>query len=235
MKRAKDQVCIPPYSDDGEYAPMTKKQAAAIHGGLTVTTKMPCTSYSLPTLACHTGFRMSQIAGSICADCYANKGNYWKYQNNIEPAQMARLESLTDSLWVDAMVVSIGADKHFRWHDSGDLQNVEHLELIAEVCRRTPHCKHWLPTREYGMVGAFCAQYDIPENLTIRLSAMFIGKPVVIPASLRGIPGITASNVHESEAAISGQACIAPSQNGECRDCRACWDRAVPAVSYHQH
>lgn len=213
---------------------INKKQAHEIHGGLTQTTKMPCKSYSLPTIACKTGFKMRAIAGSICADCYAEKGNYRKYANGIEPAQHARLVSITDELWVDAMVVSIGADKYFRWHDSGDIQDIEHLEKIAAVARATPDCMHWLPTREYGIVSAFTAQYDIPPNLIIRLSAMFTDKAVVIPASLKNVAGVAVSNVHAKSAPI-GTACNAPAQNGECRDCRACWSRKVAAVSYSIH
>jgi hypothetical protein len=212
---------------------MNKAQAHQIHGGLTQTTKMPCQSYSLPTIACVTGFKMREIAGSICASCYADKGNYRKYANNIEPAQHARLVSIDDPLWVDAMVVSIGTDAYFRWHDSGDIQSIEHLEKIAEVARRTPHCMHWLPTREYGIVSAFTAQYDIPDNLIIRLSAMFTDKPVIVPASLRNVAGVAVSNVHSTKPI--GTACNAPKQNGECRECRACWNRKVAAVSYSIH
>ena len=213
---------------------LNKTQAHQVHGGLTQTTKMPCKSYSLPTIACKTGFKMRAIAGSICASCYAEKGNYKKYANGIEPAQHARLVSITDELWVDAMVVSIGADKYFRWHDSGDIQDIEHLEKIAEVAKRTPECMHWLPTREYGIVSAFTAQFDIPKNLIIRLSAMFTDKPVVVPASLKNVAGVAVSNVHAKSAPI-GTACNAPKQNGECRTCRACWNRDVTAVSYSIH
>ena len=212
---------------------MNKKQAHDIHGGLTQTTKMPCKSYSLPTIACKTGFKMRAIAGTPCAICYAEKGNYRKYQNNIEPVQHARLESINDELWVDAMVVSIGSDTYFRWHDSGDIQSIEHLEKIAAVARATPNCMHWIPTREYGIVSAFTAQYDVPDNLIIRLSAMFIDRPVVVPASLKNIPGVAVSNVHSKKAIGTG--CNAPKQNGECRSCRACWNRKVAAVSYSIH
>ena len=212
---------------------MNKTQAHEVHGGLTQTTKMPCKSYSLPTIACVTGFKMRAIAGSICAMCYADKGNYRKYQNNIEPVQHARLVSIDDPLWVDAMVVSIGTDAYFRWHDSGDIQSIDHLEKIADVARATPHCQHWLPTREYGIVSAFTAQYDIPDNLIIRLSAMFTDRAVVVPKTLQGVKGVAVSNVHSKKAI--GTACNAPRQNGECRNCRACWNRKVAAVSYSIH
>jgi len=220
---------------------MNRKQAHQVHGGLTQTTKMPCQSYSLPTIACVTGFKMRAIAGSICADCYAEKGNYRKYQNNIEPAQHARLESIAMAIadpeyrkiWIQAMVVSIGADEWFRFHDSGYIQNIEHLELYAELARALPDCKFWLPTREYGIVSAFTAQYDIPDNLIIRLSAMFTDKPVIVPKTLQNVAGVAVSNVHSVKPI--GTACNAPKQNGECRSCRACWNRKVAAVSYSIH
>ena len=214
---------------------LTLRQAAEIHGGMSQTSKMPCKSSSLPTIACNVGAKMATVAGSICSTCYANKGNYVKYAANIEPAQHARLVALDDPLWLDAMVRTIGTDPYFRHHDSGDLQNLAHLELIVELAKRTPGCRHWLPTREYAVVGQFVAKHgrdSIPGNLVIRLSAMFPDVPVRIPASLAGVRGITSSNVH-SHAAPVGQACIAPQQKGECRDCRACWSDAV--VSYHLH
>lgn len=213
---------------------MTKTAAATIHGGLTQTTKMPCKSYSLPTAACKTGAKMADIKGSICSSCYAMKGNYKLYQNNIEPAQHARLVSIDDELWVSSIVASIGTDTYFRWHDSGDLQSLAHLLKIVQVCVATPNCKHWLPTREYSMVKQFIADGGIiPANLVIRLSAMYPDIPVKIPASLQGIDGIGTSEVHHHKPAI-GQACIAPTQKGECRDCRACWARGG-AISYHMH
>jgi hypothetical protein len=222
--------------------PISKAVAKSVCGSLTQTSKMPCKSMSLPTEACQTGYRMAQIPGSICSDCYADKGFYAMYANTIKPSQFARLDSVWLAMdsselalaWVTGMVSLIGSDSYFRWHDSGDLQGLAHLELIASVCESTPHCEHWLPTREFGMVKEYIAKHGaLPANLTIRLSAMYPDQPVKIPASLQGIPGITASNVHTKGQAIHGQACHAPSQNGECRDCRVCWTDTV--VSYALH
>lgn len=212
---------------------MLKKHASEVTGGLTQTSKMPCKSYSLPTVACQTGYRMAQLLGSVCNSCYAQKGFYSVYAATIEPAQHARLESISDPLWVSAMVTLIGADKYFRWHDSGDIQSLEHLEKIADVCRETPHCMHWLPTREYSIVKAYIEKHgQLPANLTVRLSAMYPDKPVSVPASLRGIRGIAISNVHTT--APLGEDCNASKQGGACLDCRACWD-ANKTISYKIH
>jgi len=214
---------------------MLKKVAHTIHGGLTQTSKMPCRSYSLPTEACKTGFKMAQIPGSICSVCYADRGFYSMYSNTIKPAQFSRLDSITDPMWADAIANSIGNDLYFRWHDSGDIQSIYHLEKIIHVCKLTPDTMHWLPTREYGIVKTYIEKHgrgSIPENLVIRLSAMYVDQAVVIPKSLQGIRGITASNVHKTTPI--GNRCIAPDQNGECRDCRECWNPDT-VTSYAMH
>jgi hypothetical protein len=222
--------------------PIKKIDARAVCGTLTQTSKMPCKSSSLPTESCITGFRMAQIPGSICAMCYADKGFYAMYQNTIKPAQHARLDAVWQAmqspdaarLWVSAMVSLIGADRYFRHHDSGDLQGLAHLELIADVARATPHCMHWLPTREYGIVREYVAKHcALPDNLIVRLSAMYPDKPVKVPASLADIKNVTVSNVHSAGGRVHGMACNAPDNGGACGDCRACWSNTP--VSYALH
>ena len=219
-----------------------KGQAAAIVGGLTQTSKMPCKSSSLPTEACQTGYLMAQQPGSICASCYADRGFYSMYQNRIKPAQHARLDAVWQAmesteaadLWLSAMVALIGSDAFFRHHDSGDLQGLRHLELIAQLAELTPGCRHWLPTREYGMVKEYISKHGaLPANLIVRLSAMYPDQPVKIPASLRDVPNVTASNVHRAGSAVHGTRCAAPDQQGACNDCRACWSNSV--ISYELH
>jgi len=217
---------------------MSKAESKSINGGLTSTSKMPCKSYSLPTEACITGFKMAQIPGSICSSCYADKGFYKMYANTVKPSQFARLDAINNPLWVDSMIAAIGNDKYFRWHDSGDLQSLLHFEKIVSVAQHTPNCKHWLPTREYAIIKAFKATgKKIPKNLIVRLSAMYPDKKVVIPASLKGFANVTVSNVHTNIESLKvnklGENCKAPSQNGECRECRLCWSTKV--VSYAMH
>jgi len=208
------------------------KTAQAVCGTLTQTSKMPCKSYSLPTEACKTGYKMAQQAGSVCANCYADKGLYAVYANRVKPAQFARLDSLSDPRWVDAIVSLIGADSYFRWHDAGDLAGLWHLEKIARVAQLTPKTKHWLPTREYAVVKSYIAKHgSLPKNLIVRLSAMYPDQAALVPASLKGVKNVTVSNVHTDKPL--GKECMAPAQGGECRDCRACWGSSV--ISYKLH
>ena len=83
-----------------------------------------------------------------------------------------RFASLSDSRWVDAITTLIyrSGDRYFRWHDSGDLQSLDHLRKIIQVCKNLPRIKFWLPTREYQTVEAYRQLGGrIPSNLCIRL------------------------------------------------------------------
>jgi hypothetical protein len=68
----------------------------------------------------------------------------------VQAAQYRRLEAIKSPLWVGAMALLINSKKSkwFRWHDSGDIQDVDHLLKIFAVCKLTPDTRHWLPTRE---------------------------------------------------------------------------------------
>ena len=80
-----------------------------------------------------------------------------------------RLKAIRHPLWVKAMTLQISnkKTKFFRWHDSGDIQDLKHLAKIFEVAKRTPGIQHWLPTRE-----AWTAKYQdrAPENLKLIFS-----------------------------------------------------------------
>ena len=147
---------------------MLKKEANEIVGGLSAPGKMPCPSINLPATACVTGAKLARVPGTTCHGCYALKGRY-RFPN-VKEAMDRRLQALSDSRWVRAMVVLLKDRKYFRWHDSGDLQSSWHLKRILEVCKQTPDTKHWLPTREAQLLQYLDSDI-IPPNLIIRLSA----------------------------------------------------------------
>lgn len=236
----------------GEVA-LTLTEAKKIVGSIGFPRKMPGTSYGLSAHACKAGATLAKIPGSICSGCYALRDQMsWP---NAQIAYARRLQAISRPEWVEAMVrmlthlhatpirrIDMGlrpgpklrrlGSRHrmnpmgyHRWHDSGDLQSVEHLEKIIEVARRTPLIRHWLPTRELAMLRA-CGK-PIPSNLTIRVSATMIDG--------RSPVGWLGSTVHRFEPPSGAHECPAPRQNHECGSCRACWSRDIALVSYGLH
>lgn len=216
---------------------MNKQLALAIVGGLSEPSKMPCHGFSIPAKYCKVGQKMRNVAGSICSKCYALKGRYGF--GVVQTALERRYTNLNHPQWVEAMawlINNVEKSGFFRWHDSGDIQGVEHLNKIVEVCNLTPSVQHWLPTREYvGEAGNkgiiqqwFASGGVVPSNLTIRLSALMLdGAP---PTSIAARFGLPTSGVCKV-----GFTCPAPNQGNKCGECRACWNKNVPNVNYKQH
>lgn len=208
---------------------MLVKIAKDITGGLSNPSKMPGSAYSLPAAECKMGSILAKIPGTTCHGCYALKGMY-RFPN-VQTAMYKRLESLKDPKWIEAMVIQIKSKKetYFRWHDSGDLQSVDHLKMIVEVCKQTPDTKHWLPTREYTIVQQYLSQENGAKNLTIRLSAHRVDSA---PPTGYGLP---TSTVHTHGQPITGVECEAYKRENSCGSCRACWDLNVANISYPKH
>ncbi len=208
---------------------MLIKEAKKITGGLSAPSKMPGPAYNLPARACLTGQKLVKVPGSTCAGCYALKGRY-RFKN-VRDAMQRRLSKLHDPRWIEAMVTLING-RHwqkpqpvFRWHDSGDLQSVQHLKNIFEVCKQTPDTSHWLPTREARFLKLMDPDV-VPKNLKIVLSDHMNDQPVA-PTWWPYTSGV--STDHEAVT------CPASSQGNKCRDCRKCWDRSVKRVIYGKH
>ena len=218
---------------------LSKRAAEAIAGTIGYPSKMPGTSYGIPAVACKLGAILARIKGSVCHDCYALAGNY-QYPS-VKIAQEKRLVGILNQEWTSAMVAllikahKIGKGRNgtfakgwHRWHDSGDIQSVEHLAKICDVAKATPKIRHWLPTRELAMAKAYIAGGgEVPTNLVIRVSATMIDG-----AATAQWP--TTSRVHD-EKAPTGYVCPAPKQNGKCGKCRACWNPDVPQTTYAKH
>jgi hypothetical protein len=199
---------------------MKTNQAFKLVGGLSRPSKMPGFAYGLPAKECKTGSKLAQQENTVCSDCYALKGCY--VFEVVQAAQYRRLESIKNPGWVSAMVHLINSkkSKFFRWHDSGDVQDLEHLNKIFEVCELTPGISHWMPTRE-----AWTKEHvaRAPKNLVIRFSMPMIDQ------------NAGGSWPNTSTVVTEGATCPAPKQGNACGDCRACWDPKVKNIAYGKH
>ena len=99
-------------------------QAWILVGGLSKPGKMPGWSIGIPAKECNTGGKLQNKKGSVCNDCYALKGCY--VFKVVQDAQYRRLAAIKAPLWVEVMALLINSKKPdiFRWHDSGDVQDL---------------------------------------------------------------------------------------------------------------
>lgn len=210
---------------------MTIKALEQSIGGLSNPSKMPGWSYGIPAQACKIGAILRKLAKSVCHFCYAFKGMY--VFPVVKAAQAKRLAILTSDIqsWEDNMTALLifkyrkktGDDRVFRWHDAGDIQSVQHFQAIVNIAYSIPDIRFWIPTKEYNLIRSWGPEF--PSNLVVRLSAPMAGQ------TLPNLPGTVGSTV----GALTGFACPAYKQGGECKSCRACWDKTVEYVDYPKH
>lgn len=214
---------------------MELKEAREIAIGLSEPSKMPCCGYSIPARYCHTGSKLREVEGTVCFKCYAFKGRYPLIQGALEK----RYAALQNPLWVEAMVTLIretnkGDVNYFRWHDSGDVQDEQHLENICEIARRLPDVRFWLPTKEFKMCRDYFGANAMPDNLCVRLSMPRVDQPA---PEKKADDQFTYSEVFSKGNQASNLASICPAKNqgNKCLDCRKCWDKQNYSTGYPAH
>lgn len=206
----------------------TVKYMTAKVGGLTQTSKMPWLSYSLSAAACNVGSQLRDVEGTVCHKCYGCTG-FYRMQSTID-AQARRLAILLGDTeqWAADMAALIErksgniimSKRYFRWHDCGDLQSKAHFYAIAWIAMRVPGVSFYLPTKE-----RWCRDLARPNNLIVRHSMPMIGQRAHSPSTrLHATVGV----------ADHGFQCPAKEQDGQCNDCRACWNPDIPVINYPQ-
>jgi len=103
-------------------------EARHIAGTLGKPSKMPGWSYGLDAFLCDRGSELVNVPGSTCYPCYARTAYYATWKMAVL-ARARRQAGLFHPDWLEAMVRQIEhycvkPDHYFRWHDSGDLQDV---------------------------------------------------------------------------------------------------------------
>ena len=204
---------------------MRIEKAKEITGSLSKPSKMPGHAYGLPAKECKTGGKLQNVKGSTCYGCYALKGCY--VFKVVQAAQYKRLKAIRHPLWVRAMAMQINSKKtkFFRWHDSGDIQDLKHLAKIFEVAKRSPDVQHWLPTRE-----AWTRPVSGPGAVKSKINFFYADGQSGSGGQALTIPRTVVTTDPKQSAT-----CPAPQQGNECKSCRACWDKKVKNVAYLAH
>ena len=215
---------------------MNKKQLIDSVGGISVASKMPCPSWSLSAFYCNTGSKLRKIKNSACSDCYALKGNYIRFNKTFENAHKRKMNIYNANHlkfrnnFILLLNKYFARYEHFRWFDSGDLQSYQMLLDIIFIAKNTPDIMHWLPTHERGYYNKLLKNnhIEIPDNICIRVSAPMQN------SILQGVQN--SSSIHDKKVNDSETFnCVAPKQNNQCLDCRACWDKDIKNINYLKH
>jgi len=164
-----------------------------------------------------------------CAGCYATQGTY-----NFPGTKKVRFDNKQawqDDAWVDTMVAALKKQSYFRWFDSGDMYSIQLALKMYAVMVKTPHVKHWLPTRMHKF-----AKY---QQVLTKMAAL---PNVMVRPSSDAINGTFTAGVHGSTILPEGmpvpagvKVCTAPTTNGKCSGCRACYSKDVAVVGYIAH
>ena len=162
-----------------------------------------------------------------CQGCYATTGNY-RFANVKKPREFNREDWKRDD-WVDDMVQALDSSRYFRWFDSGDMYDLGLAIKILAVMQKTPHCKHWLPTRMHKFIKfqhTIDAMMALP-NVVVRFSSDSVNGEI--------IQGQTTSTIFSDVVPTGALECQAYQHQGKCNGCRACYDKSVSVIAYKAH
>lgn len=197
---------------------------------LSKASKMPAKSWSLEAGATCPGSidPATKLPVPVCAGCYAKEGFY-----HMPDAKRVRDENREDwkrAEWADDMVKALKRQTYFRWFDSGDVYHPGLAAKILEVMSRTPHVKHWLPTKSYKIarIRVFLEMMKALPNVSVRYSSdSMVGE--------FGQEHGSTVVAYADDATQADKVCDAYTRKGKCGDCRACWDKNVSVVAYPSH
>ena len=199
---------------------------------LSQTSKLGCMSWSLQAWdTCPWSVDPNGEAVDACKFCYARGGFY--HMPSVKSKRAANKEDWKNGDWVDRMVDALSSESHFRWFDSGDMYSLTLAFKILDIMERTPHVKHWLPTRMHKFDKFAVVLYRMQQldNVVVRYSSDSVTGDFLDTDG----PQSTIVPFAGYLAADSAYECPAYKQDGRCGTCRACWDPSVARIAYPYH
>ena len=195
---------------------------------LSNTSKLGCKSWSLQAIeTCPGSVGANGQLVEVCQGCYATTGNY--RFSNVKRVRSVNKEEWKLTSWTHTMIDLLKHESHFRWFDSGDLYSLELAEKVYDVCKATPWCKHWIPTRMHKFVKfqEVLERLNALDNVVVRYSGDNIdeapkGKWVSLVIKPHTKPDMA-------------YVCPAYQQEGKCNGCRECWSKQAKSIAYPAH
>lgn len=189
--------------------------------------KMPCLTWSLPARVTCPGSVVGGKVVDACDICYATQNRY--KMSNVSAPRFHNMKDWKRGEWVDDMVRAIYGKDYFRFFDSGDIYCVElakKIEAIVTECKTT---RFWIPTRSWKIptIRNYLTRMASLPNVVVRWSSDGIQGELV--------PGASHQSTIVQHPTDTWHLCEAYLNKGKCGDCRACWDKSVPVVSYIAH
>ncbi len=163
-----------------------------------------------------------------CKGCYARTGMYVMKQ--VKAPRAFNKDDWKRDNFVSDFVDALKKEKFFRWFDSGDCYSLSLAEKIFEIMQKTPHVKHWFPTRmlKFDKFKPIIEKMNSLPNVAVRFSS----------DSITGEFNEThGSTIFPAEQGVPSGAfkCSAYEHDGKCSGCRACYDKSVKVIAYPQH
>lgn len=161
--------------------------------------------------------------------CYAKKGSFMFpsvkncYAENLKSFITSPTQAKEDIL------SQLSCRGYVRIHASGDIPNLEYLEMLVDIAITLPATHFMAYTKKYNLINAYVSTGGvIPANLTIIFSLWDDYKcsnPFVFPTSQVVLKGGNIDPIQE------GFMCT-----GNCENCYKCWElQKGDNVLFNQH
>lgn len=120
--------------------------------------------------------------------------------------------------------------KHFRYHSSGDIVDMQYLELMVETAKICKETKFLCFTKKYEIVNEYLKKHRLPKNLNIVFSAW----GYFIPENPHNLPMTYVKfGKGESDKLIPQNAVEC---SGNCETCFACWNlQKKQSIYFNKH
>ena len=115
----------------------------------------------------------SMNGDTICSHCYAQR--QMKMYKNLEKCLQNNTEILTKRLLKDDEIPYINA-AYFRFESFGDLNNELQVMNYFKICRKNPHVRFALWTKNPWFIRNVLKEEKKPRNIQIILSSVFLNQ-----------------------------------------------------------